>query len=138
MKGLKNPIYDYEAVNKLYVDEINKKIDFNLNHIRFDYFSMFGCFIDFISPSYFKIDDKYIVDIENNGNIEYEVIYFYPKSITGFTSQGLYLNELEIFFNNEYKEFTFFISFHHKKAQDMIIDFHAKNAVPSTPKCFRL
>ena len=146
LKGLKIPTDHSEAANKLYVErkiaEISKYIRMN----SFDYFTIFDSFIDFTSLFFidFRWDsnfNQFIINFMNYGsyNISRGIRHAGKIDIDNFSSNGLnldlfYLNAQNTSFNN----FTFFLSFNHKKDKELLIDFNSKDPNPLTPIAFSL
>ena len=146
LKGLKIPTEHSEAANKLYVErkiaEISKYIRMN----GFDYFTIFDSFIDFTSLFFidFQWDsnfNQFIIKFMNYGsyNISRGIRHSGKNEIDNFSSNGLnldlfYLNAQNTSFNN----FTFFLSFNHKKDKELLIDFNSKDPNPLTPIAFSL
>ena len=146
LRGLKIPTEHSEAANKLYVErkiaEISKYIRMN----RFDYFTIFDSFIDFTSLFFidFRWDsnfNQYIINFMNYGsyNMSRGIRHSGKNDIDNFNSNGLnldlfYLNAQNTSFNN----FTFFLSFNHKKDKELLIDFNSKDPNPLTSIAFSL
>ena len=146
LRGLKIPTEHSEAANKLYVErkiaEISKYIRMN----RFDYFTIFDSFIDFTSLFFidFRWDsnfNQFIINFMNYGSyiISRGIRHAGKNDIDNFSSNGLnldlfYLNAQNTSFNN----FTFFLSFNHKKDKELLIDFNSKDPNPLTPIAFSL
>ena len=146
LRGLKIPTEHSEAANKLYVErkiaEISKYIRMN----SFDYFTIFDSFIDFTSLFFidFRWDsnfNQYIINFMNYGsyNMSRGVRHIGKIDINNFSSNGLnldlfYLNAQNTSFNN----FTFFLSFNHKKDKQLLIDFNSKDPNPLTSIAFSL
>ena len=146
LRGLKIPTEHSEAANKLYVErkiaEISKYIRMN----RFDYFTIFDSFIDFTSLFFidFRWDsnfNQFIINFMNYGsyNMSRGIRHAGKNDIDNFSSNGLnldlfYLNAQNTSFNN----FTFFLSFNHKKDKELLIDFNSKDPNPLTHIAFSL
>ena len=146
LRGLKIPTEHSEAANKLYVErkiaEISKYIRMN----SFDYFTIFDSFIDFTSLFFidFRWDsnfNQYIINFMNYGSciISRGIRHAGKNDIDNFSSNGLnldlfYLNAQNTSFNN----FTFFLSFNHKKDKELLIDFNSKDPNPLTSIAFSL
>ena len=146
LRGLKILTEHSEAANKLYVEgkiaEISKYIRMN----RFDYFTIFDSFIDFTSLFFidFRWDsnfNQFIINFMNYGsyNMSRGIRHAGKNDIDNFSSNGLnldlfYLNAQNTSFNN----FTFFLSFNHKKDKELLIDFNSKDPNPLTPIAFSL
>ena len=146
LRGLKIPTEHSEAANKLYVErkiaEISKYIRMN----SFDYFTIFDSFIDFTSLFFidFRWDsnfNQFIINFMNYGSyiISRGIRHAGKNDIDNFSSNGLnldlfYLNAQNTSFNN----FTFFLSFNHKKDKELLIDFNSKDPNPLTSIAFSL
>ena len=146
LRGLKIPTEHSEAANKLYVErkiaEISKYIRMN----RFDYFTIFDSFIDFTSLFFidFRWDsnfNQFIINFMNYGSyiLSRGIRHAGKNDIDNFSTNGLnldlfYLNAQNTSFNN----FTFFLSFNHKKDKELLIDFNSKDPNPLTPIAFSL
>ena len=146
LRGLKIPTEHSEAANKLYVErkiaEISKYIRMN----RFDYLTIFDSFIDFTSLFFidFRWDsnfNQFIINFMNYGSyiLSRGIRHAGKNDIDNFSTNGLnldlfYLNAQNTSFNN----FTFFLSFNHKKDKQLLIDFNSKDPNPLTPIAFSL
>ena len=146
LRGLKIPTEHSEAANKLYVERKIAEISTYVRMNSFDYFTIFDSFIDFTSLFFidFRWDsnfNQYIINFMNYGsyNMSRGVRHISKIDIDNFSSNGLnldlfYLNAQNTSFNN----FTFFLSFNHKKDKQLLIDFNSKDPNPLTSIAFSL
>ena len=143
LSGLKIPIKENEAANKLYVDTgISKYFEM----VGFNYFNIFDSFIDFSSLYYLKfkwdsILKKYLFDFKNFGLYLASRNIRHPNrdDIANIKINGL---NLDLFYfineNTSFNRFTFFLVFQHEKDKELHINFNSKDPNPLTPIAFTL
>ena len=102
-----------------------------------NYFTIFDTFIDFTSPTFINANNK-ILSHRNYGNELNSANYSVPRTLKQFSSDGIILESLSLDFKEPFNEFTFFLTFHHKKDQELTINFCSENPNPLTPIAFRL